>query len=105
MEIRYTATPKDVRALVRYNLRHSVRLWVGLLAVALCPVAMDAILAAASHGQLTGADVKSGLVIGLVFALAVPIVVPLRTKRDERVLRIDAVGIETTVGKLAGTIT
>ena len=104
MQIRYTATRQDVGALMQHNLRHSPRFWITLGCLALCPAALNSLLALATRGQVTRADVVPGIIFGVIAALSLPVLVRLRTKKDERVLRISPEGIETSIGKLSGAI-
>jgi hypothetical protein len=104
MEIRYTATPDDVGAVLRYNLRHSSRFLLFLASIALYPVALTAIVALISRGHIRVSDVLIGLSIGLLAVIGLPIVMRFRTKRDERVLNVDAQGIRTSVGKRSGDV-
>jgi len=103
MEIRYTATPDDVGAVLRHNLRHSPRFLMTLVAMMLFPAALYGLFGLLSRGQVTAREVLNGLWIGLV-ASAVLVVTRLRAKRDERVLKIDGGGIATSVGELSGRV-
>ena len=103
MQIRYTATSQDVGALLRYNLRHSPRLWVMLGCVALFPAVGNTVGALITRGQLTSEYVVPGLIFGTL-AAAFLLLVRLRTKKDERVLSIGPEGIATSIGKLSGAV-
>jgi hypothetical protein len=104
MQIRYTATPRDVGALLRFNLRHSPRTWISLGIVALFPAAANSLLAQVTRGRVTSADVVPGLVFGLLAVPAVLLLARLRTKNDERILSIGPEGVQTSVGKLSGAV-
>lgn len=104
MQIRYTATPSDTRALMRYNLGHSPRFWFMLLGLTIFAASVNALVVFATRHALMLEDLKSGVIVGVVLAAAIPIIVPLRTKRDERLLNIDPEGIQTTIGRLSGTV-
>jgi hypothetical protein len=104
MQIQYTARRADVGALFMYNLRHSPQLWRLLVGLALFPSAMNAAILAASRRPMTGADIGFPLLVGALAATALPIFARLRTKRDERVLSVEADGIRTSIGKLSGHV-
>jgi hypothetical protein len=104
MDIRYTASRRDVTALLRYNLRHSRRFRLVLLAVSAFPMILSAFLAIMMRRHVTTADLIPGLVIGPLAAFAIPILAILRTKHDERVLSVDANGIRTSIGKLSAEL-
>ena len=104
MQIRYTVTPQDVGALLRYKLRHSPRFWAGLVGIALIPVALNTLLAVGAGRQVTRADVGVGLLLGTLAALTLPVTMRMRTKRDERTLSIEPAGIRTSVGRLSGEV-
>ena len=104
MEIKYTATPEDVGAAYQYNLRHSSRFRLFLIGVALYPVVLIAIVVLIARGQITVTELLLGLGIGLLAVVALPFIARLRTKRDERVLTVDAHGIRTSVGKRSGQV-
>ena len=104
MEIRYTAAPDDVTAMLRYNLRRSPRAWIPLACVALCPTLFGVLPSFARGSQLSAYDVGSAVVIGLVSAAVLPLWVRFRVKRDERVLVVGPEGIATQIGGLRATI-
>jgi YcxB-like protein len=104
MEIRYTASRRDVGALLKHNLRHSARLWAILLGLAMFPAAFNALIALASRREITRDGVVTGLILGALAAVALPLIGRLRTKRDERVLTIGPEGIRTSIGKLSGEV-
>ena len=90
--------------MLRYNLRHSPRLWVVLGCVALFPAAGNALGTVMSGRRVTSDDVVSNLIFGAVLAVAFLALVRFRTKKDERVLSIAPEGIQTSVGKLSGAV-
>ena len=104
MQIRYTATRDDVGAMLRYNLRHSPRLWIVLGCVALFPAAGNALGTVMSGRQVASGDVVPNLIFGAVLAVAFLALVRFRTKKDERVLSIAPEGIQTSIGKLSGAV-
>ena len=104
MEIRYSATPGDVSAVFRHNLRHSWRFRLVLAGLALYPAALIAIVALVARGHITARGMLAGLAIGLLTVVALPLIARLRTKRDERVLLVDAHGIQTSIGTLSGQV-
>jgi len=104
MEIRYSATPDDVSAVFWHNLRHSSRFRLVLAGLALYPAALIAIVALIARSHITVRGMLAGLAIGLLTLVALPLITRLRTKRDERVLLVDAHGIQTSIGKLSGQV-
>ena len=103
MELRYTASRSDVRALLLHNLRHTRRMQLTLLAVAVFPIILGAATLAAEHAFSAQAVVPY-LVAGPVAAVLVMLLAILRTKKDERSLHLEPAGIRTTVGTLHGAI-
>jgi YcxB-like protein len=103
MEVRYAAERADVRALLAFNLRHSRRLQITVLAIALGPAAFVALLDGL-QGRSAVAALIPGLIIGVGLASFLLGRAVWRTKTDERWLAIDAEGIRTTVGLLAGSV-
>lgn len=99
MEIRYTAQREDVGALLRYNLRHSPRLWVVLLVVALFPAGVATAASLVSGRWPQSGEIAFDLILGVALVAAMLLRARARTKSDERVLSIGPEGIHTTIGK------
>src|SRR5262245_26899142 len=104
MELRYTASRSDVRALLLHNLRHARRTQLVLLVIAGIPIALGAISLAAD-GALSGRALLPYLVTGPTAAALILILAILRTKKVERSLHIEPTGIRTTIGTMHGEIT
>ena len=104
VEIRYAAEPRDVGALLRHNLRHSLRLWLVLTSMALFPLGLGSLMAGASRRLISPTEAIVDLMIGIVLASLMLLRARWRTKRDERVLTIGPDGIRTSVGRLAGQV-
>jgi len=104
MDIRYAATKDDVAALLRHQLRHSRRFWLLLLGFALFPASFRMLLDVAARYPTRLADLLPWIVAGVVTAVLVPAMAWLRTKPDERVLRIATDGIHTQVGRRSGYV-
>jgi hypothetical protein len=104
MQIRYTARPEDVGALLRYSLRHSPRLWLLLLGVCLFSALLFVAPSLLSGNPVSRSEVAVALSIGLLAAIAVPLLARRRTKSSERVLTVAPDRISTTVGPLSGEI-
>jgi len=103
MELRYTASRSDIRALLLHNLRYARRLQIVLLVIAGIPVLVGAIDLAA-EGTLSGRALVPYLVMGLLGAAILPILAILRTKKHERSLHIEPTGIRTTIGNMRGEV-
>ena len=103
MELRYTASRSDVRALLLHNLRHTRRTQLTLLAVAAFPVILGATTLVAGHA-LSATALVPYLVAGPAAAAFVTLLAILRTKKDERSLHLEPGGIRTTIGTLHGAI-
>ena len=99
MEIRYTARREDVGALLRYNLRHSPRLWVVLLVVAIFPAGVATVASLTSGRWPRPGEIVFDLLLGVVLVAVMLLRARARTKSDERVLSIGPEGILTTIGK------
>jgi hypothetical protein len=99
VEIRYTAQRKDVGALLRYNLQHSVRLWVILAAVALFPAGIASVAGLVGGRRPRSGDIMFDLILGAVLVAVMLLRARARTKSDERVLSIGAEGIHTEIGE------
>jgi hypothetical protein len=104
VEIRYTAQREDVGALLRYNLRHSPRLWAILVAVALFPVGLVTAVSLTSGRWPARGEVAFDLILGLGLVAVLLVRARSRTKSDERVLAIGPAGIYTTIGRLSADL-
>ncbi len=104
MQIRYTANPEDVGALLRYNLRHSPRFWLLLLAIALFPPFLFAFVSLLRGDPPFRQELITPLIVGLMVAVAVPFLSRWSTKSSERVLTIAPDGISTTIGRSSGEV-
>ena len=100
MEIRYTATPADVRAQLRYHLRHSRRAWLPFAFVVLCPVVFGVLPHVLGGSRIGPVDVLTALGIGMLAAVLLAVWAPRRVKRDERTLAVSPAGIRTSIGRL-----
>jgi hypothetical protein len=104
MEIRYTATPADIRAQLGYQLRHSARAWLPFLVLLLLPVLVGVVPDLVRGRPVTPRDWVVAFGIGIAASLWVAFRTASRVKRDERVLTLTPAGIRTTVGSLAGEV-
>ncbi|HET7550634.1 MAG TPA: YcxB family protein [Gemmatimonadaceae bacterium] len=98
MEIHYTAQREDVGALLRYNLRHSSRLWVVLLVVAVFPTGVATAASLMSGRWPRSGEIVFDLILGVALVAVMLLRAWARTKPDERVLSIGPEGIHTTIG-------
>jgi hypothetical protein len=99
LAIRYTAQREDVGALLRYNLRHSPRLWVVLIIVAVLPAGVATAASLMSGRWPRAGEIVFDLIVGVVLVAVMLLRARARTKSDERVLSIGPEGIHTTIGK------
>lgn len=103
MELRYTASRADVRALLLHNLRHAQRLQVTLLYCAALPIVLGALSLLSDHA-LTASNLVPYVVAGIAAAAFLPLLAIARTKKDERWLEIGPSGLVTTVGTMRGEV-
>lgn len=103
MELRYTASRADVRALLFHNLRHANRLRITLLTLAALPVVLGALSLSGKHA-LTSANLLPYVVAGVAAATLLPILAIIRTKKDERWMEIGPNGLVTTIGSMRGEV-
>jgi hypothetical protein len=99
VKIRYTAQRDDVDVLLRYNLRHSLRLWVVLLIVAVFPTGVATVASLMSGGWPRPGEIGFDLILGVALVVVMLLRARAWTKSDERVLSIGPQEIHTTIGK------
>lgn len=104
MEIRYTATPADVRAQLRYHLQHSVRAWLPFVVLMLLPLLVGVAPDLIRGRPVMPRDWVVAFAIGIAAAVWAAFRTASRVKRDERILTLTPAGIRTTIGTLAGEV-
>lgn len=93
MTIHYTAAPEDMAAFWRHS--PATRRSVYLLSLAIAAISLAPSLFA---GRVRFADVVWAVVLGAACIVLFPFILRWRTKKDERTLSIDPLGISTRIG-------
>lgn len=104
LEIRYTATRRDVATLFGHQLRRSARFRTMLFGCSAFVAAMQLWGRSAAPGPLTVRDWAVVIAWGVGVLVVVPVLAILGTKKAERRLTAGPDGIATSVGKSSGQV-
>lgn len=104
MTVRYSLSRREVASGYLYGWKYSSTFRRQMLLLALSVGAAAVASTYVQRRAIGGGDIVTGLAWAVGALLAMPILLALRAKTQERVLELAADGIKTTIGQRSGTV-